>query len=392
VIGGAIPLRADVPFRFADRLAAPEKLRRILFLVSHSSAGGAQEIWANLAEGMRQRGHAVTLAALYPNSRSIRATAKDLPWIYASPKRPGSPGGFLKLVKLLADLFRREAPDIVFTALPAANVLAPIAARLSGSACAVVTSHHSPAQTYNRWLDRLDGMTGSMKNVTAIVTVSNAVSRSHDGKADRYRRKLRTVHNALPPNIEDYLIRLGARHPRRQAEERIVVATGRLAPQKNYPALLRAAVHLRDVRVHIVGGGPQEDSLREYARTLNVADRVTFHGFMPREDALAILAKGDVFVQPSLFEGHSLALVEAAKLGLPLVVSNVPVQIESVTSTDGVCCGLVVDAERAIELAGQIQRLMDDDAYYADFALRSRKLALEASYDSMIAAYEALMP
>ena len=375
-----------------ESVSRPLRLRRAMFLVSHSSTGGAQEMWANLADGMRRRGHTVQLAALYPNGRAERTTPQELPWKYALPERPRSVGGFLKLVLSLADMFRNEAPDIVYSALPAANVLAPIAARLAGCRCRIVTSHHSPAETYNRLLDRLDGLTGRMKNVSVIVTVSNAVHRSHEAKSRAYRMKRHTIYNALPPQIEDQLCKLSRRHDRRSAIDRTLVATGRLAPQKNYPALLRAVAHLPDIRVDIVGNGPEERYLKDLAHRLRVSDRITFHGFVQREEALNILSRGDVFVQPSLFEGHSLALVEAAKLGLPLVVSNVPVQIESITSANGEPCGMVVDANDDRQFAAEIKRLMDEPAHYAEYAQRASKLAQGISYGSMIAAYEALMP
>jgi glycosyltransferase involved in cell wall biosynthesis len=57
-------------------------------------------------------------------------------------------------------------------------------------------------------------------------------------------------------------------------------------------------------------------------------DRITFAGQLPREEVLARVAQCDVFAQMSLVEGHSLALIEAGRIGLPLVVSDVASQRE----------------------------------------------------------------
>ena len=146
-----------------------------------------------------------------------------------------------------------------------------------------------------------------------------------------------------------------------------------------------------DVTVTIVGNGPDEASLRDLAAQLGVTDRVAFLGHLPREEALAVLADGDIFAQVSLFEGHSLALVEAAKLGLPLVVSDVPVQIEGITASDGTRCGIAIGAQDAEGLAAAICGLLDDPRKYDELAARSAMLGAEASYVNMLNRYEALV-
>jgi glycosyltransferase involved in cell wall biosynthesis len=364
--------------------------RRIVLLVSHSISGGAQEIWANLAEGLRARGHQVMLAALYPGGSPPQELAPPATWTYAVPERPASLGAKLAMIRDLARLFDGFEADIVFTALPAANVLAPVAATLARSRVRVVTSHHSPSETYNRALDLVDGLTGSLSSVAHIVGVSEAVRRTHQGKPAAYRGKLTTIKNALPPDVEARIARLAeARLGRRIGRQ--VVAIGRLAEQKNYPVLIRAAVHMPDVVVRIVGDGSEGPALKTLAAELGVTDRVQFLGFHPRTETLEILAGGDVFVQPSLFEGHSLALIEAAKLGMPLVVSDAQVQIEGVTAPDGALCGVVVGLHDDRSLAREILRLLDDPVHYAAAVSQATALGAAATYDAMITSYEQLM-
>jgi len=369
---------------------APSGVRRAVFLVSHSTSGGAQEIWANLAEGLRARGHQVLLAALYPGDSPAQKLEPPATWTYAVAERPASLGAKLSMVRDLARLFDRFEADIVFTALPAANVLAPVAATLARRPVRVVTSHHSPSDTYNRALNLVDGLTGSLPSVAHIVGVSEAVRLAHQGKMAAYRRKLKTIKNALPPDIEARIADLAeARRGRRTGRQ--VVAIGRLAEQKNYPVLIRAAVHMPDVVVRIVGDGSEGPALKAMASELGVADRVQFLGFHPRTETLEILAGGDVFVQPSLFEGHSLALIEAAKLGMPLVVSDAPVQVEGVTAPDGSLCGAVAGVHDDRALAREILRLLDDPAQYAAAAAQASALGAAATYDAMITSYEQLM-
>jgi glycosyltransferase involved in cell wall biosynthesis len=139
--------------------------------------------------------------------------------------------------------------------------------------------------------------------------------------------------------------------------------------------------------VNLVGTGPEEEKLKTLAMELGVADRIRFLGRFAREDALALVAEGGVFAQISLFEGHSLALIEAAKLGMPLIVSNVPAQIEGVTSAKGTRCGIVVETDAAAELAQEVLRLLDDPEHQELWAARARLLAADTTYETMMTDY-----
>jgi glycosyltransferase involved in cell wall biosynthesis len=291
----------------------------------------------------------------------------------------------------LVRLFKHTAPDLIFTAMPAANVLAPIAARLAGVKTRVVISHHAPVDTYSSLLNSIDGWVGSWRNVQTVVTVSDAVGASLKDKPNSYVAKQRTIHNALPPDIEALLSTLATERIGRKSRGRRVIATGRLFPQKNYPVLVRAAAHMPDVEIIIVGTGPDETMLKVQAHELGVSHRISFVGHRSRKEALQLLSEGDVFVQPSWFEGHSLGLIEAAKLRLPLVVSNVPVQLEGITAPDGAQCGIAVDPSDDVALAHEIRRLLDEPVHYSTWAERASHLAEAITYEGMIVAYEELV-
>jgi glycosyltransferase involved in cell wall biosynthesis len=340
----------------------------------------------NLAEQFRVNHYDVKLFALYPLRKDVREPPAGLPWNYVSEKQPRNVLEVAKLFLNLVRILRRYRPSFVLTALPAANVLTAAAARVAGAGVSVITSHHSPASTYNKVLNRVDALTGSLRSVSAIVCVSDFVKSSLADKPRSYLKKAVTIRNALPPDIDAMLS--GLRKIRPSNRGRKIVATGRLAYQKNYEVLLRAARHLNNAEVVIIGGGPDELELKTLASNLQVENHVRFLGHMTRPEALSILASGDVFVQPSRFEGHSLALIEAAKLGLPLVVSDVPVQIEGLTAADGSVCGLVVGLQDDLRLAEELQRLVDDPEYNRLWSAAADKLADEITFERVFDEYD----
>jgi glycosyltransferase involved in cell wall biosynthesis len=371
--------------------AVPDERRhgrpKVMFLLSHSGNGGAQELWMNLAEAFRSRGYRVQLAALYkPSNEEPMPAIGSLDWLYVTQGRPSAARMFAMLMLFL----RRHDPDFVFTALPAAGVLAPVAALASGGKARIVVSHHTPVDTYAPMLNRLDALTGRLAKVGAIVSVSRAVSDSLEGRSASYRSKTSVIRNSLPPALERHLAELAARRDARPAGRKLL-AIGRLAQQKNYPVLLRAMTRVDDAQLTIVGAGPDEQALKGLAQDLGVTDRVRFAGQMSRLEALQMLADSDVFLQPSLFEGHSLALIEASTLGVPLIVSRVPAQVEGVTVSDGAVCGIIVGAEDDEALAAEIRKLLDNEDYRTKWTRRSAALGASTMFAKTVAAYEALV-
>jgi glycosyltransferase involved in cell wall biosynthesis len=364
------------------------KQKSIFLLVSHSAIGGAQELWANLADGLRARGHEVGLWALYPAPEGLGTTAAaSLGWNYVAPKRPRSITEQVALFRTLVRTLRTREPAIVLSALPAANVFAALAGWLARRAIRNILTHHSPVNTHNRWLNAIDGLTGRLPNVRSIVTVSDAVGASLSRKPRAYRAKQRTIANALPPQVETLLGELAA-GMRPERPGRTIMAVGRLAEEKNYPLLIRALAEIEDARLVIIGGGPEEAALKALASEIGVSERVQLLGHRPREEALRLLSTADVFAQTSFFEGHSLALIEAAKLGLPLVVSDVPAQRDGVTAADGQICGILIDPNDASGLAHELRRLLDEPAHATAWAARARRIGAQSHFSTMIRAYE----
>ena len=102
------------------------------------------------------------------------------------------------------------------------------------------------------------------------------------------------------------------------------VSVARLSRQKGQDLLLRALAIARpdlpDVRVNLVGAGPDEDRLRQMSADLGLDDIVEFTGYT--SDPTSYLRAADCFVLPSRWEGFGVVLVEALQVGLPLLAAD----------------------------------------------------------------------
>lgn len=108
-------------------------------------------------------------------------------------------------------------------------------------------------------------------------------------------------------------------------EAQVVGTVGNLTPKKDHATMLQAFKRVADVlpaaRLVIIGTGPLADELEAKAAHLSIADKVLFTGM--RNDVPQVLPAFDVFVLTSLFEGLSIALVEAFAAEVPAVATAV---------------------------------------------------------------------
>ena len=105
------------------------------------------------------------------------------------------------------------------------------------------------------------------------------------------------------------------------------VTVGRLSPEKGHSGLLEAFEHLAaqgiNAKLTIVGDGPLRTIVERQIESSSVASRVVMTGALPENEALAEIAKADIFVLSSLMEGLPVVLMEAMALGKPVIAPAV---------------------------------------------------------------------
>jgi len=111
------------------------------------------------------------------------------------------------------------------------------------------------------------------------------------------------------------------------------IAIGRLIPQKGYENLLQAFLMLKmkytQVELRILGEGSLQSELEELIQKLNLKSDVKLEGNI--SFAWRHLYDSNAFVLPSVSEGFSGALVEALITGIPLVASDIPMNLEAIS-------------------------------------------------------------
>jgi len=104
-----------------------------------------------------------------------------------------------------------------------------------------------------------------------------------------------------------------------------IAAVGRLGKEKDWPTLIKAVKKLspknqKKTRVHFYGDGSELNLLKSIARREGI--QAEFHGHVDKKDLARALAKSDLSVLPSRFEGMPLSLLECMAAGVPMIISN----------------------------------------------------------------------
>ncbi|MCA9291342.1 MAG: glycosyltransferase [Phycisphaerales bacterium] len=189
--------------------------------------------------------------------------------------------------------------------------------------------------------------------------------------------------------------RFRARHP--AIGDRVLIASlGRLHHVKGPDLLLDAFLAIARDRddLALVLAGPDEGMRPTLDRMLDrhpARDRVILPGLVTGDDRLALLADADVFAHTSHHETASMAILEAAHAGKPLLITSTS-HCPEVATLDA---GIVVPPTAAAIRDG-LERLLDDRARWAEIGANARRMTLErftldAVIPSLIRHYERLI-
>lgn len=187
----------------------------------------------------------------------------------------------------------------------------------------------------------------SIKNADRIITISNSTKKD---MISNYKINKKMITVAYPGyDREKFNLPAGrqevqnSRLPSGQAKFKIeeikrkyniedpyIIYIGTIQPRKNLVRLIEAVSRIEGLNLVIAGktsglgreGWMYKESL-EAPKRFDIEDRVIFTGFIPTEELPALLSGSIAFIQPSLFEGFGIPVIEAMACATPVLASNV---------------------------------------------------------------------
>lgn len=302
---------------------------RIAFL-SPALGGGIGRVLVNLGNAFVERGVSVDLLlgnsdSPYLQQLSPHVRVIELPTTHAFSGLPA-----------LVGYLRRERPASINTDSIRVNALALRArslARLSSSktirVCA--TLHNTYSRTLaTRSPAKRRSLLARIRRFyprnDAVIAVSRGVAEDFLDLTPLPPSRLHVIPNPVVTSGIEQLAALDPDHPwLAPGQPPLMLAVGRLHPQKDYPALLRACAALPENtawRLLILGEGEQRSHLEQLIGELGLTGRAALGGQV--DNPYAYMARARFLVLSSAWEGFGNVLVEAMAVGTPVVATDCP--------------------------------------------------------------------
>lgn len=368
-------------------------VRRVTLVVG-TTAGGTGAHVRMLAAGIARQEIAVTVAG--PGQTGADLGLDQIPGAaftaveFGGRPRPADAKAILALRRLLA----RTRPDVVHAHGMRAGALSALARALVGAQAdrrpgLVVTVHNAPppggGATRYIYL-ALEQIVARTADCVLAVSSDTEHRMRNAGARNTARAVIAAPDDAAPDDAAPAPDNSNKRAVPDDGRP-LVLAVGRLAPQKGFATLIEAAQAWQHrtpkPRLLIAGDGPLKAELQATAERLRVDAEFPGH----RPDVPELLAAASVFVMPSRWEGQPLALQEALRAGVPVVASDtggIPDLVGDITE-DG--AALLVEPGSQRELGQAVLSVLNDDALAARLraAARRRAATLPTPDDAMTA-------
>lgn len=353
----------------------------IAFFISSLDPGGAERVMSELANHMACKGHNVSLITLsgassfYTLDEKVKLIQLKKEGTFLS-KLPRFWGSFVALF-VMRRTFGTLKPDVIISFMDLVNMLVLIST-IGMKVPVIISERMNPRfrvlPGFVKWL-RLKLYPHAARLVMQTETTASYFPES-------FQKMITLIPNAVKP----------PENPKRDHAFRAtkLISVGRLDAGKDHRTAIAAMSELvtiyPDLHLTIYGQGPLKADLEKQILDLNIGKHVQLAGVT--QDVKSALQASDLYLFPTLFEGFPNALCEAMALGLPVIASDAPGNIDVVQ--DGVNGKLFKAGDKdALVLA--IKSLIDDQAERERLGKEAQKLSETYSPERIFAAWEDLI-
>jgi glycosyltransferase involved in cell wall biosynthesis len=350
----------------------PRSRLKVLHVIEDLENGGAERVLINLALGLDKQKFEVRVCCLTRKGRMAGELEEQGIPVYAMHKQPGLD---LALVWRLQRLVRKLKIDIVHCHVFTANLWGRLAGVLA-RAPVIITHEHSSFTLDDARRLRIEHWL--MNKTTQAISVSEELRQRLIAQGRLPASKITTIHNGLKFSTA----RDGQKCARLRREyglekfEFLVGAIGRLEYRKNYSLLLEAFAQVRlkfpQAGLLLVGAGPEEERLKQYAHALGLDESVVFAGYQTEVESWLRLM--NIFCSSSQTEGISMAILEAMAAGVPVVATAVGGNPEIIPARE---FGILTPANDAAALAQALIAMLRDPAAAQQVAQRAQERVLQ---------------
>ena len=341
---------------------------KLLFIIGDISAyGGTERVTTEIAAVLAQAGHEVSILSLFGPAEpwfdmpeAVQVRSAGLKQAGRSPLRAVAISRFLKKEARASGADAMILVDSILFAF-----CAPWSWRSQTKV--ICWEHFNLTTSHGTRMRELARLAASrLSDRVVVLTERDAIAWR---KRYRISDRVQAIWNPVPRFPES-----DQAETRAPGDLLVALAVGRLTRQKGFDLLLRAWARVGRARegwmLRIVGGGEEEDTLKELAADLDIEDLVVFVGQV--RDMAAEYVAADLFVMSSRWEGLPMTLLEAQHFGLASIATDCPTGPSEILSGGS---GHLVEPENPDALAEGLVLLMTQPKKRAAMSLEARQNA-----------------
>ena len=285
---------------------------KVLLYINVLGGGGAERVVANLANQLSDHGHIVGIITSFTVLNEYYINENITRFNLDTRAYKGRIDKNYCRIKQLRDILIREEPDILLSFMAEPNFRAIIAAAHLRTKV-IVSVRNDPNREYG-------GVIGHLIGKLLLPIADGCVFQTSEAQ-QWFSKKLQSKSKIILNQVNDEFFSV-SRYP----QQGQIVTLGRLSKQKNHLLLIRSfseIVHKYPfAELHIYGDGEMRDELSMAIKDLELDSKVFLMG--NTKNVYEVLAKADIFVLSSDYEGMPNALIEAMSVGVPCISSDCP--------------------------------------------------------------------
>ena len=291
----------------------------VAFLVPSLNGGGAERAIVNLASALSNNGFNIELVVLTASHQYRSEVDQKVHVVNFNQRRV-----ICALPALLKYIYQRK-PVHLFSIMPHLNILTYIACKLVSSPSKCIASERNferprAASIKDRFIFALRKRI--YPKFYLIAAVSQGVKDDLVSTDIAKEEKIFVLPNIISSKFERLIDSENWNTVGRNVR---LIAIGRLEKQKNYETLLEAVAILNSresgkYQLDILGEGGQREKLTNLISRLNLSSCVRLRGFQSNPEDF--LSRSDVFVMSSIHEGLPNVVIQALRVGLPVVSTD----------------------------------------------------------------------
>jgi len=358
----------------------------ITLVVSSLANGGAERVMSTLANYWAGQGWCVTLLTFDDGTQPFYKVHERVHWRPLdiegiSGNRLHTPRRSLRRLWILRQAIQNSPPQVILAFVDKTNVLTLLASRRLGVPVIIserVSPLHWSIGSWGwRWLRRW-----LYPQAAYLVLQTEAALRYYP---PAWRRRVRVVPNAAIARIPDSV------QLQPSPEAPMIIAMGRLTPQKGFDLLLQAfavvAPRYPHWRLTIWGEGPERENLEALQDALGLHRQVDLPGCTSTPGLE--MARASLFVLSSRFEGFPNVLCEAMAIGLPVISCDCPDGPRELICNGS--NGLLVPPEDVDALTTALEHLMGNDPLRQQLGQRALEVLEQFSQERVMALWSQVM-